>query len=81
MLEEEEKMQERALRWKRKKKQSPSILEKSEKTLEVFKARQSDDKIKYLKRELQGFESTGGNRPGGFSFTLALMQVRKEIQA
>jgi hypothetical protein len=45
MLEEEEKMQERALRWRRKKKLPPTILEKSEKVLEVFRARKSDVKI------------------------------------
>ena len=69
------------MRWKRRKvKETPSILEKSEKTMQLFKSRESDKKIEILRKELQGFESKGGNRSGGFSFSLALMQVRKEIE-
>jgi hypothetical protein len=43
----------------------------------VFKARNTAENIRRLKLELESFNT--GNKSGGFSFTLALMQVRKEI--
>lgn len=62
-----------------KKKPPPSFLEKSETFLESFKARDTAANVKRLKLELQAFEPMGGGKSGGFSFTLALRQVRKEI--
>jgi len=64
--------------WKSKKKVvPPSFLQKSQELLDVFKARNTAENIRRLKLELQSFNT--GNKSGGFSFTLALMQVRKEI--
>jgi hypothetical protein len=43
----------------------------------VFRARNTSENVKKLKLELQSFQT--GNKSSGFSFSLALMQVRKEI--
>lgn len=41
------------MRWKRRKvKETPSILEKSDKTMQLFKSRESDKKIEILRKEL-----------------------------
>jgi hypothetical protein len=79
MIEKAEADAERAKRWVSKKKPPPSFLEKSETLLNSFKARDTAANVKRLKMELQAFEPSGGGK-SGFSFTLALMQVRKEIQ-
>ena len=77
MIEEAEKELERQKMWKTKKKVPPSFLQKSQELLDVFKARNTEENVKRLKLELQAFQS--GNKQGGFSFSLALMQIRKEI--
>jgi len=64
--------------WKSKKKVvPPSFLQKSQEFLDVFKARNTAENVRRLKLELESFNT--GNKSSGFSFTLALMQVRKEI--
>lgn len=63
---------------KRSDKEPPNFLKKSGKLLDEFRSRGTDSKLKLLRQELQSFEP--GNRPGGFSFSLALMQVRKDIK-
>jgi len=64
--------------WKTKKKPAPpSFLQKSQELLDVFKARNTEENVRRLKLELESFNT--GNRSSGFSFTLALMQIRKEI--
>ena len=79
MIEEAEKDLERQKMWKSKrKKDAPSFLQKSQDLLDVFRARNTAENVKKLKLELQSFQT--GNKSSGFSFTLALMQVRKEIE-
>ncbi len=77
MMEEAERELERQKMWKSKKKVPPSFLQKSQEVLDVFKARNTEENVKRLKQELQVFKA--GNKSGGFSFSLALMKIRKEI--
>lgn len=56
-----------------------SFLQKSERYLEVFTSRDTRKNIRRIKQELEVFSAGSGKQMSGFSFSLALRQVKKKI--